>query len=71
MDDVILTGLTVKDGRRVYHLDNPAHRQRYVKFLNPKQKAKFAKAFLREIIKRPAGGGAHFEGNSRLGDVGL
>jgi hypothetical protein len=51
MDDVILTGLTVKDGSRVYHLDDPAHRQRYVEFLNPKQKAKFAKGFLRGIIK--------------------
>jgi hypothetical protein len=51
MDDVILTGLTVKDGARVYYLDNPAHRQRYVKFLNSKQKAKFAKDFLRAITK--------------------
>jgi len=50
-DDVIYTGLTVEAGDKVYRLDDPAHRQRYAKFLNTKQKEKFAKGFLRAIIK--------------------
>lgn len=51
MNDVIRTGITVKSGGRVYCLDDPAHRQRYAKYLKPKQKEKFAKDYLREILK--------------------
>lgn len=51
MDDVIRTGITVKSGGCVYCLDVPAHRQRYAKYLKPKQKEKFAREYLREILK--------------------
>jgi hypothetical protein len=51
MDDVIRTGITVKSGGSVYCLDNPAHRQRYARYLKPRQKEKFAKDYLGEILK--------------------
>jgi hypothetical protein len=52
MDPIIRTGRTIKDGKRVvYDLDNPAHRQRYAKYMNPKEKARFARDYLRAIVE--------------------
>jgi hypothetical protein len=51
MDDVILTGLYVKSADRIYNLDDPKDRQRYVRTLNSKQKQKLAKLFMRKILQ--------------------
>jgi hypothetical protein len=48
---VIYTGLTVEDGGKVYQLHDPAHRQRYAKFLKPKHRERFARDFFRAIIQ--------------------
>ena len=51
MDDVILTGIYVKSADRIYYLDDPKDRQRYIRSLSPKEKEKFAKWFIRKIFE--------------------
>jgi hypothetical protein len=47
----LLTGLLVRSGRETFYLDDPKDRQRYVHGLNPKQREKFAKFYIRKLLE--------------------
>jgi hypothetical protein len=48
---LLFTGLFVRSGDETFYLDDPKDRQRYVRYLNPKQREKFAKFYLRKLIE--------------------
>jgi hypothetical protein len=48
---MILTGLFIKDRGETINLDDPKVRQRYTRDLNPKQRLKFAKFYIRQLLE--------------------
>jgi hypothetical protein len=48
---MICTGMTVGSGNRAICLDDPKARQRYAKDMTPKQREKFAKFYVRKVLK--------------------
>ena len=48
---MICNGLTVKSGTQTIYLDDPKARQRYAKDMTPKQREKFAKFYVRKVLK--------------------
>lgn len=47
----IATGLSVKTGGVTLYLDDPKDRQRYVKYMNPKQRKEFAQFYTRRVLQ--------------------
>ena len=41
----------VQSGKKRVYLDDPKERQRYVKYMTPKQKERFAKSYIRSILE--------------------
>ena len=52
---MIRTGIYVQSGKERIYLDNLTERQRYVRYMTLKQKEKFAKFYVRHILKRNYG----------------
>ena len=52
MNEMIHTGMYVLSGKKRVYLDDPKERQRYVKYMTPKQKERFAKSYIRSILER-------------------
>jgi len=49
---MICTGLAAKtDSGKALNLDDPKDRQRYVKYMSPKQREEFAKDYLRKLLQ--------------------
>ena len=51
MNEMIHTGMYVVSGKKRVYLDDPKERQRYVKYMTPKQKERFAKSYMRSILE--------------------
>ena len=51
MNEMIHTGMFVQSGKKKVYLDHPKERQRYVKYMTPKQKERFAKSYIRSILE--------------------
>ena len=51
MNEMIHTGMYVLSGKKRVYLDDPKERQRYVKYMTPKQKERFAKSYIRSILE--------------------
>jgi hypothetical protein len=50
-NEMIRTGMNVKKGNKTFYLDDPKDRQRYTKYMTPKQKERFAKSYMRSILE--------------------
>ena len=48
---MIHTGMFVQSGKKRVYLDDAKERQRYVKYMTPKQKERFAKSYTRSILE--------------------
>ena len=48
---MIRTAMNVKKGNKTFYLDDPKDRQRYTKYMTPKQKERFAKSYIRSILE--------------------
>jgi hypothetical protein len=51
VNEMIHTGMYVLSGKKRVYLDGPKERQRYVKYMTPKQKKRFAKSYIRSILE--------------------
>jgi hypothetical protein len=51
LNEMIRTGIYVKEGNKTFYLDDPKDRQRYAKYMTPKQKERFAKSYVRYVLK--------------------
>jgi hypothetical protein len=50
-DDVIRTGVYHRNGGRRLYWDDPKDRQRYARYLKPKQREKFAMDYTRQVLE--------------------
>ena len=48
---MIRIGIYVKEGNKTFYLDDPKERQRYTKYMTPKQKERFAKRYVRDVLE--------------------
>jgi hypothetical protein len=51
VNEMMHTGMYALLSKKRVYLDDPKERQRYVKYMTPKQKERFAKSYIRSIFK--------------------
>jgi hypothetical protein len=51
VNEMIHASMYVQSGKKRVYLDDPKERQRYVKYMTPKQKERFAKSYIRSILE--------------------
>jgi hypothetical protein len=51
MNEMTRTGIYVQSGKKRVYLDDPKERQRCVQYMTPEQKERFAKSYIRDVLK--------------------